>query len=127
MNFQRGVRRKYFEIAERVTAIETVSIQPDVEISGLREPELLAIGAELDGCEFDSDVLASEPDFFDGLQQIGFEAEHPKRAGVDLYAAGGAASGEGPHWPPEGGTAFRICSCILRTRSAVAPSGASLR
>src|SRR5271169_1166671 len=47
--------------------------------------------------------------------------------GVSAGPATGAASVDGPELPPEDCTAFWTCSCILRTRSAVAPSGVSFR
>ena len=58
VDFLRAIGRKNLEIAEAVATVETVAFQFDVEIGGLREPKLFMVGAELDGSEFDGDVLA---------------------------------------------------------------------
>jgi hypothetical protein len=68
VDFLRAIGRKNLEIAEAVAAVETVAVQFDVEIGGLREPKLLMVSTELDGSEFDGDVLAREADFLDRLR-----------------------------------------------------------
>ena len=88
VHFLRAIGRKNLEMAEAVAAVEAVAIQFDVQIGGLREPKLLMVGTELHGSEFDGDVLAREADLVDGLEQVGFEAEHLKRAGIDPGPAG---------------------------------------
>lgn len=83
-----GVGGENFKVAENMAAIKATSAELDIKIGGLWKPKLLAARAEANSGIIDGNMLTGETDFFDGLDQIGFEMEDLIAARIDPSAAG---------------------------------------
>jgi len=82
-DFLRRVHVKEAEIGKDMATIETPVLSLDVNLGGLRKPELLAGGLEAYRLIVNSEMLEGQGNFRKGLHELRFQAQDLITAGID--------------------------------------------